>query len=122
MLLANATITQKVRYHKVKSRHNDIPSYCFVVIAKIMRRQNVTPCLHFLTYQIIFIFKTLFSRLLIWDITGIWYRIRNYLIMRNGYLYLLNFEIIEIKSFFFSGTIHPVILFCKPISSLLNII
>lgn len=55
-------------------------------------------------------------------ITGMWYRIRNYLIMRNGYLYLLNFEIIEIKSFFFSGTIHPVILFCKPISSLLNII
>ena len=27
MLLANATITQKVRYNKVKSRHNDIPSF-----------------------------------------------------------------------------------------------
>lgn len=45
-----------------------------------------------------------------------------YLTIRIGYLYLSNFEITEIKSLLFIGTIHPVILFCKPISLSLNVI
>lgn len=43
-----------------------------------------------------------------------------YLTIRIGYL--SNFEITEIKSLLFIGTIHPVILFCKPISLSLNVI